>query len=50
MKEEIYFKMNSHNDALSKYACLDQNAIYLKPNQDDIRTPFFRDIDLLKCK
>lgn len=45
MKEEIYFKMNSHNDALSKYACLDQNAIYLKPNQDDIRTPFFRDID-----
>ena len=45
MKEEIYLKMNSHNEYLSKYACLDKDAIYLKPNHADIRTPFFRDID-----
>lgn len=45
MKEEIYLKMNSHNKHLNKYACKDEYAIYLKENKDDIRTPFFRDID-----
>ena len=45
MKQDIYMKMNNHNDNLSCYACLDKEAIYLKPNHDDIRTPFFRDID-----
>lgn len=45
MKEEIYLAMNHHNNTLSKYACLDTQAIYLKPNENDIRTPFFRDID-----
>ena len=45
MKEEIYLKMNHHNEYLSKYACHDEEAIYLKPNHNDIRTPYFRDID-----
>ena len=45
MKEEIYLKMTNHNNNLSKYACNDTEAIYLKENKDDIRTPFFRDID-----
>lgn len=45
MKEEIYLKMNNHNAYLSKYACKDKEAIYLKENKNDIRTPFFRDID-----
>ena len=45
MKEEIYLKMNSRNENLSKYACQDKDAIYLKPSKVDIRTPFFRDID-----
>lgn len=44
MKEEIYLKMN-HNEYLSEYACRDEEAIYLKPNKNDIRTPYFRDID-----
>ena len=45
MKEEIYLKMNHHNEYLNKYACKDEEAIYLKPNKSDIRTPYFRDID-----
>ena len=45
MKEEIYLKMQNRNENLSKYACQDRKAIYLKENSDDIRTPFFRDID-----
>ena len=45
MKEEIYLKMNHHNEYLSEYACHDEEAIYLKPNKNDIRTPYFRDID-----
>ena len=45
MKEEIYLKMNNHNAYLSKYACKDAAAMYLKENKNDIRTPFFRDID-----
>ena len=45
MKEEIYLKMNHHNNYLTKYACKDEEAIYLKENKQDIRTPFFRDID-----
>ncbi len=42
---EVEKNMQSHNKYLSKYACLDQDAIYLKENDEDIRTPFFRDID-----
>lgn len=45
MKQDIYMKMSNHNENLSRYACLDKEAIYLRPNHDDIRTPFFRDID-----
>lgn len=45
MKEEIYAKMNNHNQNLSEYACPDNEAIYLEENKKDIRTPFFRDID-----
>lgn len=45
MKEEIYTKMNNHNKQLNNYACKNEEAIYLKPNDNDIRTPFFRDID-----
>ena len=37
--------MLNHNKILSKYACLDSDAIYLHENKDDFRTPFFRDID-----
>lgn len=40
MQEEIYIKMNNHNQNLSKYACKNELAIYLKPNNKDIRTPF----------
>lgn len=45
MNEEIYLKMQNHNKLLSNNACYDNNAIYLKNNNLDIRTPFFRDID-----
>lgn len=45
MKEEIYLKMNNHNEYLCEYACKDEEAIYLKSNKSDIRTPYFRDID-----
>ena len=38
--------MKKHNSNLSKYATLDSEAIYLKEDvTEDIRTPFFRDID-----
>ena len=40
MKQDIYMKMSNHNENLSRYACLDKEAIYLRPNHDDIRTPF----------
>ncbi len=45
MKEEIYTMMNHHNSNLSEYACKDEEAIYLEPINQDIRTPYFRDID-----
>lgn len=34
-----------HNNNLSKYATLDEDAIYLKDTVNDFRTPFFRDVD-----
>jgi len=37
--------MKKHNTNLVKYACNDNDAIRLKPNKEDFRTPFFRDID-----
>lgn len=45
MLEEVYARMESHNKTLNKYACLDEEAVYLKDITSDIRTPFFRDID-----
>lgn len=46
MLKEIKKNMEKHNNNLSKYACHDNNAIRLKEEIDnDIRTPFFRDID-----
>lgn len=45
MYDKIYNNMQRHDTSLSKFACLDEEAIYLKPYDDDIRTPFFRDID-----
>ena len=45
MNEKIYLKMQNHNKLLSKYACNDNEALYLKTNNSDIRTPYFRDID-----
>lgn len=37
--------MNKKADYLSKYACQDNEAIRLKEETSDIRTPFFRDAD-----
>lgn len=45
MNKEVYNQMQKHNSALSKYACPDQNAIFFETRTEDIRTPFFRDID-----
>lgn len=42
---EIINNMQVKNKYLSKYACQDNKAIYLNENKEDIRTPFFRDID-----
>ncbi len=45
MNEKIKKQMMKHNEALSKYATKDDEAIYLKPEDNDIRPPFFHDID-----
>jgi dGTPase len=37
--------MNKFNNNLSPYACLDSEGIRLKPDKEDYRTPYFRDID-----
>ena len=37
--------MQRHNNNLSKYATSDFEAYRLKKEEEDIRTPFFRDID-----
>lgn len=41
----VHKNMTIKNNYLSKYACKDSEAIYLKPIKEDIRTPFYRDID-----
>ena len=43
--EDIKIEMNKHNSLLSDFACSDDKAEYLKPYEEDIRPPFFRDID-----
>lgn len=40
-----YQNMKKHNENLSIYASKDSEAIRLKPNKEDFRTPYFRDID-----
>lgn len=45
MTNEIIEQMGKHNAILSKYACKDEEAIYFKQRDNDIRTSFFRDID-----
>ena len=37
--------MEKHNFGLSSYACFDNDAIRLKEEKEDFRTPFFHDID-----
>lgn len=44
MKQE-FENMKRHNKNLSQYASSDNDAIRLKPNKEDFRTPYFRDID-----
>ena len=45
MRNLIINNMKKHNNYLSKFACLDENAFRFKYEDNDIRTPFFRDID-----
>ncbi len=45
MNSKIKENMLKHNLYLSKYACKDQEAIRLSYENEDIRSPFFRDID-----
>lgn len=45
MNEQIYENMQKHDKLLGKYATKDNEAIYFRPVNKDIRTPFFQDID-----
>lgn len=45
MKNEIKQNMLKYEKTYSKYATYDQEAIHLKPFEEDIRTSYFRDID-----
>lgn len=45
MNEQVYLNMKKHGSNLSKYACKDEDAIYLNEQNIDLRTPFFHDID-----
>lgn len=42
---DILKNMSKHNDGLASYATKDVEAYRLKDEENDIRTPFFRDID-----
>ncbi len=43
--EKVKKNMQIKNNYLSKFACLDSEAYRFREEEDDIRTPFFRDID-----
>ncbi len=43
--DKIKEQMRKHNLYLSDKACRDDEAIYLREMEEDIRPPFFRDID-----
>ncbi len=45
MEKEIKENMLKYEKGLSESACKDKEAIRFKPNNDDIRTNYFRDID-----
>lgn len=46
MKEkELQKNMNRHNQNLSPFACKEESAIRFQEEKEDLRTPFFRDID-----
>lgn len=45
MNKKIIENMKKHNKDLSVYACKDESAFRLKKESNDMRTPFFRDID-----
>lgn len=45
MNSIIEKNMNIKNHFLSKYACLDNSAIYLKEKESDFRGTFYNDID-----
>lgn len=45
MFEQLKQNMDIHNSNLSIYACNDEEAIRLNKTEEDIRPPFFRDID-----
>lgn len=46
MKEkELRKNMNRHNQNLSPFACKEESAIRFQEEKEDLRTPFFRDID-----
>ena len=43
MLNEVIAQMQKHNSILTKYACKDEEAIYLFERGEDIRSSFFRD-------
>ena len=45
MLKEVQENMERHNKNLSSYACKDEKAIRFQEEKNDIRTPYFRDID-----
>lgn len=45
MNNQILENMSIKNNYLSKYACLDSDALYLKEDKKDFRGTFYRDID-----
>ena len=45
MKEKIIENMNKYQLGLSEYACKNSDAIRFKEEENDLRPPFFRDID-----
>ena len=50
MNDLVNKNMKIKNSYLSKYACLDDNAIYLKNKNIDFRGTFYHDIDkILYC-
>lgn len=45
MNNQVLDNMNMHNHELSKYACKDEEALFFKFQEKDIRSSYFRDID-----